>query len=214
MKNLGADAPEPPVDPAGVHAGGAGDQGHGANYVFARLPFPPLRQEAKVQGVTDVKVWDCELPCYDPKVIEERRSGHRRASTSASSSCRSTRRSRTRCWPTSSSSPDADKVDGYAPQAFAATLAFRRRSTPSCRRTGKNGLTRAAVLEALAKDVNDFDADGMIAPDRPRRTPRSAGAGSSCRSRTRSSCASTRRSRVRSSCARATCKVVELDLLR
>jgi ABC-type branched-subunit amino acid transport system substrate-binding protein len=134
----------------------------GANYVFARLPFPPLRQEAKVQGVTDVKVWDCELPCYDPEVIE---SGGRdvegqyvrlgflpfdetKSNKMLADFIKFTGR---------------DQVDGYAPQAFAAVLALREAVDAVVKKGGNNALTRAAVLDAL-ENVNDFDANGMIAP--------------------------------------------------
>jgi hypothetical protein len=132
----------------------------GANYVFARVPFPPLRQEAQAQGVSDVKAWDCELPCYDPSVIEqggpaiegqyvklpflpfdEGKSNKMLANF------------------LKYSGPD---IDGYSPQAFAAMLVLQQAVDAVVAKDGKDGVTRAAVLKALA-DVNDFNAGGMIA---------------------------------------------------
>jgi len=134
----------------------------GANYVFARVPFPPLRQEANVQGVTDVKVWDCELPCYDPEVIE---SGGKdmegqyvklqflpfdetKSNKTLADFIKYTGR---------------DQVDGYGPQAFASVLALKQAIDAVVKKDGKNALTRAAVLEALG-NIHRFDANGMITP--------------------------------------------------
>jgi ABC-type branched-subunit amino acid transport system substrate-binding protein len=132
----------------------------GANYVFARVPFPPLRQEAQAQGVDGVEAWDCELPCYDPSVIEQGGAAidgqfvklpflpfdEGKANAMLANFLKY-------------SGPD---IDGYSPQAFAAVLALREAVDAVVAKDGKDGVTRAAVLEALA-DVNDFDAGGMIA---------------------------------------------------
>jgi hypothetical protein len=134
----------------------------GANYVFARVPFPPLRQEAVVQGVTGVKVWDCELPCYDPKVIASGGSAmegqyvrlqflpfnEAKSNATLASFLQYT---------------DRNRVDGYAPQAFAAVLALRDAVDAVVRQGGNNAVTRPSVLRALAK-IHNFDAGGMISP--------------------------------------------------
>jgi len=134
----------------------------GANYVFARLPFPPLRQEAKVQGATDVQAWDCELPCYDEAVIEaagqDIEGQYVRLPFLPFDETKTNKMLANFIKYT-----DPEHTDGYAPQAFAAMLAFRQAAEAVVEKSGDNGLTRAAVLDALA-DVNDFDADGMIAP--------------------------------------------------
>jgi hypothetical protein len=134
----------------------------GANYVFARVPFPPLRQEAKVQGVTDVKAWDCELPCYDPEVIE---SGGEdiegqfiRLQFLPFDETKSNKMLKNFIKFTG-----RDQVDGYAPQAFAAVLALREAVDAVVDKEGNNALTRAAVLDALGK-LHDFDANGMVTP--------------------------------------------------
>ena len=134
----------------------------GANYVFARLPFPPLRQEAKVQGATGVKVWDCELPCYDPKVIKEGgpdiEGQYVRLPFLPFDE---TKQNKMLANFIKYTGPGAHRR--LRAQAFAATLAFRQAAEAAIKKSGNNGLTRAAVLEAL-QHVNNFDADGMIAP--------------------------------------------------
>lgn len=134
----------------------------GANYVFARVPFPPLRQEAAAQGANGVKVWDCELPCYDPKVI---------ASGEPDIEGNYVRLTFLPFNETASNAmlasfihyTDRNHVDGYAPQAFAATLALQDTVNAVVRQSGENGVTRSAVLAALAK-IHRFDAGGMISP--------------------------------------------------
>jgi ABC-type branched-subunit amino acid transport system substrate-binding protein len=134
----------------------------GANYVFARVPFPPLRQEAAAQGVNGVKAWDCELPCYDPKVI---------ASGEPSIEGNYVRLQFLPFNETASNPmlanfihyTDPSHVDGYAPQAFAATLALEDAINAVVHQSGDNGVTRSVVLGALAK-IQRFDADGMISP--------------------------------------------------
>jgi ABC-type branched-subunit amino acid transport system substrate-binding protein len=134
----------------------------GANYVFGRLPFPPLRQEAKVQGATDVEVWDCELPCYDEGVIEEGgqdiEGQYVRLQFLPFDETKSNKMLASFIKYT-----DPEHTDGFAPQAWAAMLAFREAAEAVVEQAGDDALTRAAVLDAL-EEVNDFDADGMIAP--------------------------------------------------
>lgn len=133
----------------------------GANYVFGRLPFPPLMQESKVQGANDVEVFDCELPCYDEGVIEEGGADvdglyvrlpflpfdETKTNKMLANFVKYTGK---------------DKIDGYSPQAFAAMLAFKQAVDAVVDKDGNDALTRSAVLGAL-EEVNDFDADGMIA---------------------------------------------------
>jgi ABC-type branched-subunit amino acid transport system substrate-binding protein len=134
----------------------------GANYVFGRLPFPPLRQEAKVQGATGVEVWDCELPCYAESVIEEGGQDvdgqYVRLQFLPFDETKSNKMLKNFIKYT-----DPEHTDGYAPQAWAALLAFRQAAEAVVAEDGDDALTRAAVLGAL-EEVNDFDADGMIAP--------------------------------------------------
>ena len=134
----------------------------GANYVFARVPDPPLRQEATVQGVNTVKVWDCELPCYDPKVIAS--GGHDVEGQYVRLQFLPFNETKSNATlATFTQYTDPARVDGYAPQAFAATLALRDAVDNVVHQGGENAVTRSAVLGALAK-IHNFDAGGLISP--------------------------------------------------
>jgi len=175
----------------------------GANYVFGRLPFPPLRQEAKVQGATGVKVWDCELPCYDEKVVEaggqDIEGQYTRLPFLPFDETKTNKMLANFIKYT-----DPDHTDGYAPQAFAAMLAFRQAAEAVVEKSGNNGLTRSGVLAAL-EDVNDFDADGMIAPvDVGDRRIRGCGVVMQIKNQKPGTF----------SCAASNVQVVELDLLK
>ncbi len=132
----------------------------GANYVFARVPFPPLRQEAQAQGVNEVEAWDCELPCYDPSVIEQ--GGTAIEGQYVKLPFLPFDEGKSNKMLANFLKYSGSDIDGYSPQAFAAVLALREAVDAVVAKDGKDGVTRAAVLEALA-DVNDFNAGGMIA---------------------------------------------------
>lgn len=155
--NLSIAATRPQFTPAVAQINSSG-----ANYVFARVPFPPLRQEATAQGVNGVKVWDCELPCYDPKVIAsgepEIEGNYVRLTFLPFNETASNATLASLVHYT-----DRNHLDGYAPQAFAATLALQDAVNAVVRQSGENGVTRSAVLAALAK-IHRFDAGGMITP--------------------------------------------------
>jgi ABC-type branched-subunit amino acid transport system substrate-binding protein len=126
-----------------------------------------LRREAKVQGVTSVKVWGCALQCYDSKFIAEGGAdvdGHYTAlffipfeeakqNKSVAAYLKNV--------------GGRDKADGFGAQAWTAGLFFRDVVENVVKADGKNGLTRARFLEEAAK-VHDFTAsvggDAMLGP--------------------------------------------------
>ena len=63
----------------------------------------------------------------------------------------------------------ADKVAGFGAYAWAAGIAFRDAVNAQVKAGGVNSVTRKTIFEQLNK-INKFDADGMLAPDRPRRS--------------------------------------------
>ena len=66
-----------------------------------------------------------------------------------------------------------DKVDGFSAQAWAAGVYFRDTVEAIVEAGGNNALTRERLLEE-ADEINDFTADGMMAPtDVGDRTPSS-----------------------------------------
>jgi len=66
-----------------------------------------------------------------------------------------------------------DKVDGFSAQAWAAGVYFRAAVDNIVKADGNNALTRERLLAAADK-INDFTAEGMMAPtDVGDRTPSS-----------------------------------------
>jgi hypothetical protein len=126
-----------------------------------------LRKEAKIQGVTSVKVWGCALQCYDAKFLNEGGAdvdGHysslffipfeeAKQNKSVNAFLKAI--------------GGKDKADGFAAQAWTAGLFFRDVVTRVVEKNGNNGLTRARFLEE-AKNIHDFkaevDGQGMLGP--------------------------------------------------
>jgi ABC-type branched-subunit amino acid transport system substrate-binding protein len=122
-----------------------------------------LRREAKAQGVTSVKVWQCLLQCYDQQFLREggadveseytvipfvplEEANHNR---SIAEYLRAV--------------GGKAKASAFGAQAWADGLFFRDVAARVAAAKGNDGLTRAAFLEEAAK-VHDFTADGMLGP--------------------------------------------------
>ena len=123
-----------------------------------------LRKEAKIQGVDGVEVWDCGTQCYDPSLIEEGGADvegqyadvlylpfldakDRKANKMAADFVKYTGKD------------NAGKLG--AVYAWAAGIALRDAVNTIVDANGNNGVTRAALLEALG-NIHEFDADGMF----------------------------------------------------
>jgi ABC-type branched-subunit amino acid transport system substrate-binding protein len=140
-----------------------------ATYALSGLDYKStvsLRREANIQGVTSVKVWDCTLQCYDPKLIEEGGDDvegqfssiffipveEAKQNAGVNAFVKNTGKS---------------KATGFAEQAFTAGLFFRDVVNAIVAADGNNGLTRARFLEEAANQ-HDFtaevDGDAMIGP--------------------------------------------------
>lgn len=117
-----------------------------------------MRKEAQAQGVNTVKVWDCSVQCYDPRLIKEGGSAVDGQYT----------------WLTvlpfedKGSNQTLDnflqydkKPDGFGLQAWAAAELFARAANQVVSEQGPNALTRANLLTAV-KGIHDFDAGGLI----------------------------------------------------
>ena len=122
------------------------------------------RKEAKIQGVDGVEVWDCGTQCYDPSFLEEGGADvegqyadvlylpfldakDRKANKMAADFVKYTGKD------------NAGKLG--AVYAWAAGIALRDAVNTIVDENGNNGLTRAALLEALG-NIHEFDADGMF----------------------------------------------------
>jgi hypothetical protein len=128
----------------------------GADYVSTVF----LRKEAQVQGVNTVKVWDCSLQCYDPKLIATGGSAVENQYAWLSFLP----------FEDKGHNDELDsflkydtKPDGFGVQGWVAGEAFAAAVNAVVAKSGPNGLTRASVLEAM-KGVNNFDAGGLISP--------------------------------------------------
>jgi substrate-binding family protein len=134
----------------------------GANIVIDQLNFASnvaLRKEAKLQGVTSVKVWSCPVSCYEHAFLEQGGAdveGHyvplnflpfdeTKSNKMLASFVRFTGK---------------DKVTGLGAAAWAAGVLLRDAVNGIVEREGVNGLTRARFLDALSS-IHDFSAGGM-----------------------------------------------------
>jgi Periplasmic binding protein len=136
----------------------------GTTYARSGLAFSStvsLRKEAKLQGVTSVKVWDCSVQCYNQQLIQQGGAdvegqfvyltvvpffNEAKSNKMTASFVKYTGK---------------DKVDGFAAQAWASGVYFRDAVNKVVKQGGNNALTRERVLQA-ADTINGFTADGMI----------------------------------------------------
>ena len=121
------------------------------------------RKEAKAQGVTSVKVWACSLACYTRNMLsaggldventyvwmqflpfEEKDENEELASYI--------------------DGVGANKVDSFGAQAWQAAALFKHVIDQIVEKDGINGITRKAMLDVLAADTGDFDANGWMGP--------------------------------------------------
>jgi hypothetical protein len=134
-----------------------------ANIVLDQLNYASniaLRREAKLQGVTTVKVWSCPVSCYERGFLEQGGQdveGHfvpltflpfaeSRSNRMLASFLKYTGR---------------EQATGLGASAWAAGVLLRDAVQEIVARDGVNGVTRAALLDAL-RGIRDFDADGMF----------------------------------------------------
>jgi hypothetical protein len=120
-----------------------------------------LRKEAATQGLnSDEIVWHCTTQCYDKRLISE-------GGTAVEGQY---------VWIAILPLEDAganeeldrfiaavDKPDGFGAQAWMAAEMFEKAVNDVVEADGPNGLTRAALLEAI-RNTHDFDAGGMAPP--------------------------------------------------
>lgn len=139
-----------------------------ANSTYAQATGPfnmtvALRKEAKLQGVTSVKVWDCGTQCYDPQLLAQGgpdvegqyadtlylpflNAADRKANPMLANFYKFT---------------GPSKVGELgAPYSWIAAVAFRDAVNAAIKQGGNNALTRKALLDALNK-MHAFNADGM-----------------------------------------------------
>jgi hypothetical protein len=122
-----------------------------------------LRKEAKLQGVSSVKVWDCGTQCYDPQLIEQGGADveNQFADTLYLPFFNAADRKANKMAAAFYKSVGADNVGQLgAPYSWIAAIAFRDAVNAIVKQQGVNGLTRKNLLAALG-NIHQFDADGF-----------------------------------------------------
>jgi hypothetical protein len=122
-----------------------------------------LRREAKVQGATSVKVWDCTLQCYDERFLREGGADVENQYAAIPFIPFEEAKSNRSVADYLRSVGGKKNASAFGPQAWAAGLLFQDVANRVAAANGDNGLTRAAFLDEAAK-VHDFTAGGMLGP--------------------------------------------------
>ena len=126
-----------------------------------------LRKEAKIQGVTSVKVWGCALQCYDAKFLSEGGADVEGQFTALFFVPFEEAKQNKSVAAYLKNVGGKANADGFGAQAWTAGLFFRDVADNVAKADGNNGLTRARFLEEAAK-VHDFtasvDGDAMLGP--------------------------------------------------
>jgi hypothetical protein len=126
-----------------------------------------MRKEAKVQGVTSVKVWGCALQCYDAKFIEEGGADVEGQYSSLFFIPFEEAKQNKSVDAFLKAIGGRSEADGFSAQAWTAGLFFRDVVNKVVEKNGNNGLTRARFFEE-ARNIHDFQAavggDGMLGP--------------------------------------------------
>jgi hypothetical protein len=125
-----------------------------------------MRKEATLQGLDDVKVWDCGVGCYDEEnflkaggadvdgqyvdtlFLPFYSKADQKANKMVGNFVKYTGK---------------DKIASFGAYAWAAGIAFRDAVNAQVKAGGVNSVTRKTIFEQLNK-INKFDADGMLAP--------------------------------------------------
>jgi len=116
-----------------------------------------LMKEAKLQGLTGVKVWDCSLQCYTSSVLAAPETEGMYVWTNFVPFEEAKSNKMTQSFVKYT----GDKANGYSAQTWAAGLFLRDVINNLVKAGGNNAVTRAAVLKESA-NVHAFDGDGMV----------------------------------------------------
>ncbi len=123
-----------------------------------------LRKEAKLQGVTSVKVWDCGTQCYSPQFLEQGGADveGQYADTLYLPFLDAKERKANKMLANFVKYTGKNAAGGLgAPYAWVAAVAFRDAVNAIAAQSGVNGLTRKSLIAALS-NIHDFDAEGMF----------------------------------------------------
>ena len=136
----------------------------GTTYARSGLAFSStvsLRKEAKLQGVTSVKVWDCSIQCYNHQLIEQGGADVEGQFVYLTIVPFFNEAKANKMTANFVKYVGKDKVDGFGAQAWTAGVYFRDAVNKVVKTGGNNALTRERLLTA-ADGINGFTADGML----------------------------------------------------
>jgi ABC-type branched-subunit amino acid transport system substrate-binding protein len=150
--------PQPTYTPIvqGLKADNSTYVGFGVDYRADLL----LRREAKVQGVTSVKVWGCTLACYDERLIEEGGEDVEGQFSDIFFVPFTEAKQNKGVKAYVDAIGGVENASAFSAEGWMAGLLFRDVANAVVEKEGADGLTRSAFLEEV-QNVHDFDADGM-----------------------------------------------------
>ena len=125
-----------------------------------------LRREAKLQGITSVKVWDCGTQCYDPQLLQQGGTDveGQYADTLYLPFLNAADRNANQMLANFYQYTGPTKAGELgAVYSWVAAVAFRDAVNAVVKQGGNNALTRKALLDQLNK-FHSFNADGMYSP--------------------------------------------------
>jgi len=125
-----------------------------------------MRKEAALQGLTDVKVWDCGVGCYDKEQFLKSGGadveGQYVDTLFLPFYSKADQKANKMLGNYVKTTGDAN-VAGFGAYAWAAGIAFRDAVNAQVKAGGVNSVTRKTIFEQLNK-IHKFDAEGMLAP--------------------------------------------------
>jgi hypothetical protein len=125
-----------------------------------------MRKEATLQGLNDVKVWDCGVGCYDKENFLEAGGSDvdgQYVDTLFLPFYSKTDQKANKMVANFVKYTGNDKIASFGAYAWTAGIAFRDAVNAQVAAGGVNSVTRKTIFEQLNK-INKFDADGMLAP--------------------------------------------------
>ena len=123
-----------------------------------------MRKEAKLQGVNDVKVWDCGTGCYDKRFLEQGGADveGQYVDTLYLPFLDAKERKANKMLANFVKYTGQDEAGGIgAVYTWSAAIAFRDAVNAVVKESGVNGLTRKALFDKI-KAIHGFDAEGMF----------------------------------------------------
>lgn len=118
-----------------------------------------LMKEAKLQGLNNVKVWDCEVQCYSAAILDSPDTEGLYVWTYFLPFTESAHNPMLRHFLRYTGK---ERADGFGAQAWATGMLLAK----AIDQIGSQTLTRSNVLKSV-RQISTFDAEGMIAPTNP-----------------------------------------------